>query len=132
MLRSRRSGREGHEILREQLLISLARHPLAVFKAEGVPSQAFMAHSGTERIVHAVHASWPDVHCFRCLAARLGATEPAVRDEAQVLIVRNPNLFMLERRVCSSCQRPGQWLVERDPLATALHGSPCIVRRVAL
>jgi hypothetical protein len=91
-----------------------------------------MAHPGAEQIVRAIHANWPDVRCFACLAARLGVTEPAVRDAAQVLLARNSNTFLLERRVCSSCQRPGEWLVERDPLATALHGSPCIVRRVEL
>jgi|KBSSwiStaDraftv2_1062776.scaffolds.fasta_scaffold131367_3 hypothetical protein len=91
-----------------------------------------MAHQDAEHIANAVHASWPDVRCFGCLAARLGATDPAVRDAAQVLVARDSNTFMLERRVCSSCQRPGEWLVERDPLATSLHDPPCIVRRVEL
>jgi hypothetical protein len=75
----------------------------------------------SERLAQAVRANSPLAHCFACLAGQLGLTEKAVRDAAQVLIVREP--FLLQRRACSLClkvcdifaTKQGQWTTSLSP-----------------
>jgi hypothetical protein len=67
-----------------------------------------------EQVARAVLQSWPYVRCFECLSRQVGLLDKAVREAAQVMIVRDD--FHVARRVCYACGRTGDVLVSgKDP-----------------
>jgi hypothetical protein len=54
-----------------------------------------------ERIARAVLQNSPYVRCFECLSRQVGELERAVREAAQIMIVRDD--FHVARRVCHLC-----------------------------
>jgi hypothetical protein len=67
-----------------------------------------------ERIARAVLQNSPYVRCFECLSRQVGLLGSAVREAAQVMIVRDD--FHVARRVCHTCGRADDVLVSgKDP-----------------
>jgi hypothetical protein len=65
-----------------------------------------------EQVARAVLQDAPYVRCFRCLSLQVGQSEPATRETAQVLIVRDA--FHVARRVCCICGRTDDMLVSGE------------------
>ena len=68
-----------------------------------------------DRLALLLQADYPYTYCFSCLAPRMGMAQTAVRDTAQVLILRDHQLFAVRRRVCIGCRAVGDLLVYRKP-----------------
>jgi hypothetical protein len=62
-----------------------------------------------ERVAQSVLATFSFAVCIPCLATRLGATEKAVRDAAQIVVSRKG--FRVARRSCYGCNRRESVLV---------------------
>ena len=58
-----------------------------------------------------IETQHPVVHCWACLARRLGAEEGKVRDGAQQLVITERRRFVLARRSCAGCEEMGTLLV---------------------
>jgi hypothetical protein len=65
----------------------------------------------SQRLAQAVRTHAPRAHCFTCWAGELGLPEKALRDAAQLLLVREP--FILQRRACSLCLKVRDLLVPK-------------------
>jgi hypothetical protein len=62
-----------------------------------------------EQVARAVLQNSPYVRCFECLSRQVGLLDRAVREAAQVMIVRDD--FHVARRVCQICGRTDNALV---------------------
>ena len=58
-----------------------------------------------------IEAEHPVVHCWACLARRLGTEEGKIRDAAQQLIIAERQRFNLARRSCAGCEKTDDLLV---------------------
>jgi hypothetical protein len=62
-----------------------------------------------EQVARAVLQNSPYVRCFECLSRQVGLQDRAVREAAQVMIIRDD--FHVARRVCYACGRTDDALV---------------------
>jgi len=53
----------------------------------------------------------PIVHCWTCLARRLGVSEGKIRDAALQLVITGGQRLALRRRSCAGCERNDDLLV---------------------
>jgi len=63
------------------------------------------------QLAAAIETEHPVVHCWACLARRLGTEEGKIRDAAQQLLMMEPGHFVLARRSCAGCEGIDELLV---------------------
>jgi hypothetical protein len=60
-----------------------------------------------------IESEHPVVHCWACLARRLGTEEHKIRDAAQQLVMAERQRFALARRSCGGCEEVDHLLVPK-------------------
>ena len=84
--------------------------PLRIVSLSSLSERASRASATTES-APVIEREYPVVHCWACLARRLGTEEGKVRDAAQQLVITERQRFVLARRSCAGCETTDTALV---------------------